>query len=122
VRILIADPQPALRSAVRLLLEEKLALDIVGEAADNQELLVQLARLRPDILLLDWDLPGWSIADLFEAFGGLDWQPKVIVFGVQPESAREALVAGADAFVSKGDPPKRLLTAIRALSPEGQRE
>ena len=122
MRILIADNQSAVRSAVRLLLEKGLELDVVGEAADSDELLAQLESLRPDILLLDWDLPGWPTASLFDAFGELDRQPRVIVLGVKPESRQSALAAGADAFVSKGDPPRRLLTAIQALPVEGQRE
>ena len=122
IRILIADQQPAVRSAVRLLLEKGLELDVVGEAADSKELLAQLKSLRPDVLLLDWDLQGRSTANLFDAFRKLDRQPRVIVLDVQPESMQPALAAGADAFVSKGDPPKRLLTAIQALPVEGQRE
>jgi DNA-binding NarL/FixJ family response regulator len=107
---------------VRLLLEERLELDALGEAADSQELLAQLDSLRPDIILLDRELPGGSTADLFRAFCGLDPHPKVIVLCAQPESAQAALAAGADALVSKCDPPKRLLTAIHALSVEVQRE
>jgi DNA-binding NarL/FixJ family response regulator len=122
IRILIADRQSAVRSAVRLLVEKRLELDVVGEAADSEELLAQLESLRPDIILLDWDLPGRSTASLFDAFGELDRQPMVVVLGVKPESMQSALAVGADAFVSKGDPPKRLLTAIRALPVEGQRE
>jgi DNA-binding NarL/FixJ family response regulator len=122
VRILIADSQSAVRSAVRLLLAERLGLDAVGEAADNRELLAQIEILRPDIILLDWDLPGWSDAGRFDTLRGLDRRPRVIVLGAHPESGQAALAAGADAFVSKGDPPKRLLTAVHALSPERERE
>ena len=45
VQILIADQQSAVRSALRLLLEERLELDVVGEAADNQQLLTKLDRI-----------------------------------------------------------------------------
>ena len=122
LRILIADQQPAVRSALRLLLKERLGLDVVGEVADNQGLSAQLDSLRPDIVLIDWELPDWTAADLFETLRGLDCRPGVVVLGTHPASARAALAAGADAFVNKSDPPKRLLTAIRALSAEGQRE
>jgi DNA-binding NarL/FixJ family response regulator len=122
VRILIADHQSAVRSALRLLLEERLELDVVGEAADNQELRAKLKNLRPDIVLLDWDLLARSTAVPKHAFLGLDHQAKLLVLGAQPESGPAALAAGADAFVSKGDPPKRLLTALRALMVEGNRE
>jgi DNA-binding NarL/FixJ family response regulator len=122
VRILIADREPAVRSALKLLLEEKLELNVVGEAADSLELLAQLEDLQADIVLLDWDLPGWPLPNLLDVISRLEHRPKVIVLGAHSESGQAALAAGADAFVSKGDPPKRLLTAIRALSPEGQRE
>jgi two-component system response regulator AlgR len=122
VRILIADHQSAVRSAVRLLLEERLESDVVGEAANSQELLAQLEHLRPDIILLDWDLPGGSTVDLLGAFRGLDRQPKVIVLGAHPEVGQAAWATSADAFVSKGDPPRRLLAAVRVLAAEDQRE
>ena len=101
-----------------MLLEEKLELDVVGEAADAKELATQTKHLQPDIILLDRELPGWTPTDLSDAFRGLDRRPKVIVLGAHPETLDAARAAGVDAFVSKGDPPKRLLTAIRALSAE----
>jgi DNA-binding NarL/FixJ family response regulator len=105
---------------LRLLLEERLELEVVGEAADNQELLIMLEDLRPDIVLLDWDLPGLSTAAPMDALLGIDHQAKLLVLGAQPESRPAALAAGADGFVSKADPPRRLLAAIRALMVEGE--
>ena len=99
-----------------------MALDAIGEAGDGQELLAKLEQLRPDIILLDRDLPGWPPANLSDAFRGLDRRPKMIVLGAHPETVQTAGAGGADAFVSKGDPPKRLLSAILALSSEGSRE
>jgi two-component system response regulator AlgR len=104
---------------LRLLLEERLESSVVGEAADSQELLDQVEDAHPDIILLDWDLPGASTAELIAVFSRLDGQPKVVVLSTHPELAQSALAVGADAFVAKCDPPKRLLTAIRALSVEG---
>ncbi len=68
MRVLIADHQPAVRSALRLLLDERLDLVVVGEAADNEELLAQIGHLRPDIILLDQNLPGWSTTNLADVF------------------------------------------------------
>jgi DNA-binding NarL/FixJ family response regulator len=99
-------------------LEEKLDLNVVGEAADNQQLLARLEDLRPDILLLDLDLPGLSKTAPIDALQGVDREAKLLVLGARPESLEAALAAGADAFVSKADPPKRLLTAVRALLAE----
>jgi DNA-binding NarL/FixJ family response regulator len=103
---------------VRLLLDERPELSVVGEAADGQELVTQMGRLQPDIILLDQDLPGWSPAILADAFQALDRRPRVIVLGTHAKTLDTVEMAGADAYVSKGDPPKRLLAAIHALSVE----
>jgi DNA-binding NarL/FixJ family response regulator len=107
---------------VRLLLEERLESDVVGEAADSHELLARLASLQPDIIVLDWELPGFSADGPLDALGELECPPKVIVLDAHPETEKAALAAGADAFVSKGEPPRRLLTAVQALSTEAQSE
>jgi DNA-binding NarL/FixJ family response regulator len=58
MRVLLADDQPALRSAVRFLLEQEPDLSIVGEVGDVAGLMERVAALHPDLLLLDWELPG----------------------------------------------------------------
>jgi DNA-binding NarL/FixJ family response regulator len=117
-RILIADRQAALRSAIRLFLEKQPHLHVVGEAADVQELLSQIETTQPDIILLDWGLGDRSRADPIRVLHQLDGRSGVIVLDVQPESAPAALAAGANAFVSKGNPPHDLLAAIHALESE----
>jgi DNA-binding NarL/FixJ family response regulator len=87
----------------------------VGEAADTEELLAQIGHLRPDVILLDQNLSGWSTTNVAAAFCGLDYRPHVILMGTHSETMQTECMEGADAFVSKGEPPKRLLTAIRAL-------
>jgi DNA-binding NarL/FixJ family response regulator len=118
MRVLLADDQVWLRSAVRLLLEDEPEIDIIGEAGEVQSLLATVAALCPDLILLDWELPGLTnrdgaqhlLADLHAGHPELH----VIVLSGRPEAGRAALTAGADAFVSKADPPEHLLTALRA--------
>jgi len=114
-RILIADGRPRVRFALRALLGRQSGLDIVGEASDAEDLLTQIECNCPDVVLLDWRLEGLETADLLAA---LRWRCPglyVIVLSGRPEARRMAIDAGADAFVSKIDPPDRLLAAIRSM-------
>jgi len=114
-RIVIAERRTAVRSALKRFLGHQPGLDVMGEAVEDRDLLAQIEVACPNLVLLDWDLPGRSVADLIPALRRPDCQPAVIVLGVRPELAQAALDAGADAFVYKGESPKRLLTTIRGV-------
>ena len=110
--ILVAERQTATRSALVGFLRGQPGLAVVGETAHSQELLDQVKATCPDLVLLDWDLPGESGSNLLPDLRQTDCNPRVIVLGVRLESAPAALDAGANEFVWKGEQPKRLLTAI----------
>jgi DNA-binding NarL/FixJ family response regulator len=67
-------------------------------------------------VLLDWELPGLQAVDLLPALHVLRRPPKVVVFSERREARREALTAGADAFVSQDDPPEGVLATVRAAN------
>ena len=115
MRILIADRQAATRSALRMLLQEEDGLTVVGEAADSENLLSQMVSAHPDIVLLDWDLPGAPIQTLLSAIRASGNHTYVVVLSGHQEDARNALAAGADAFVSKANPPTQLVAAVNGL-------
>jgi DNA-binding NarL/FixJ family response regulator len=112
MRVLLADDQTKVRSALRLLLEQEPGLSVVGEAVEAEDLLAQVEATQPDLVLLDWELPGLRTDDRLSVLRALCPQLKVIALSGQPEARRAALSAGADAFVSKGEPPERLLAAV----------
>ena len=112
MRVLLADDQSKVRSALRLLLEQEPELSVVGEATDADELLAQAETVCPDIVLLDWELPGLSRNDVLSTLRARWPRLKVIALSGRPEARQAALDAGADAFVSKGDPPEQLLVAV----------
>ena len=112
MRILLADHQSKVRFAMRALLEQRPGLHIVGEATDAENLLAQAEAARPDVVLLDWRLRDLSPVDLLPALRTVCPGATVIVLSGRPEERRAALDAGADAFVSKTDPPKQLLAVI----------
>jgi DNA-binding NarL/FixJ family response regulator len=112
--ILLADDKKV-RLALRVLLEQTAGLTVVGEASDAQGLVAQTSAKRPDLVLLDWTLPGLhhdgTLRTLQQICPGLS----IVVLSGRPEAQQPALAAGANAFVSKVDPPERLLAAIGAL-------
>ena len=122
MRAIIADDQIAIRRALRLLLEEVPAAQIVGEATDLKMLRDLLTGATPDLVLLDWELPPGGAAATVAGLRGQFPQVRLIVLSTSPEAANGALAAGADAFVSKGDAPEGLARLLRDLSsPSGAR-
>ena len=118
MRILLADDQPKIRFALRLLLEREPGLDVVGEAAEAESLLAQLEATQPDVVLLDWELPGLSAIGGLPALRAVCPQLRVIALSGRLEARQAALAAGADAFVSKSKPPSQLIATLRAISQE----
>jgi DNA-binding NarL/FixJ family response regulator len=111
--VLLADDQPKVRSAMRLLLEHQPNINVLGEAVDATGVLDWMKATCPDMLLLDWELPGFGPQVMAE-LRALCPTLTVIALSGQPQAQEAALKAGVDAFVSKGDPPERLLAAIGA--------
>jgi DNA-binding NarL/FixJ family response regulator len=115
MRVLLADDQTNVRFALRTLLERQPGMQVVGEAINAEVLLSQVKARCPDLALLDWSLPGVAVDELLPALRGTCPNLFVIVLSGQPEARRAALAAGANAFVSKADPPEELLAAIRSV-------
>ena len=120
MRVLLADDHPEVRSALRLILEQEPNLTVVAEADAANGLLSQLRSVDPDLVLMDWELPGINPLDLLSALHSLSPDAMVIAISGRPEACCAALAAGANAFVSKGDPPERLLSAVRSLAAQSQ--
>ena len=110
---LIAAKQADLRLAIDLYLAEEPGVTVVGTASEAPSLRALLRTSRPDLVLLDWELPGHPPASLLAEIKRLDCHPQVIVLGKKTALKPAVLAAGADAFVLKGDPPGQLLAAVR---------
>lgn len=120
VSVLLADDDPEVRQALRLLCEQALDLTVAGEAKRVEELLLELPTLQPDIILLDWELPGKPAvsADLLTHIRRLH-PAKIIILGGRPETQQDALAAGAEAFIYKGDSPDKLLSLLPSVRSTG---
>ncbi len=115
IRILLADDDPALRSALALLLETRLHARIVGESYSMDHLLGDIRRHRPDIVILDSDLPGSPLKDriayLHKTYPAL----KVVLIGPQPEPSGISRALQVDAYISKSEPPEQMVEMLQAI-------
>lgn len=114
MRVVIADDQPRVRSAIRLLLEQQLEANVVEEVANAQELLDNVRNCCPNTLFLDWELPDRTPKKLLATLHTLCPNLFTIVLDSKPQTRQVALEAGANDFVSKNDPPERLLVAVKS--------
>ena len=113
MRIFLAIRGTKMRMALRLLLDQQPGLELVGEAADAEELLSQINGNHPDLLLIDWDLSGSATATVPRLL--CKRYPSLQVVALRGPQQRPGPQDGVDAFVNTGDPPDRLLETIRAL-------
>jgi DNA-binding NarL/FixJ family response regulator len=119
LRVLLADDQSWLRSAMRLLLEQDPEIEIIGEAVEVRSLLAKVFTAQPDLVLLDWELPGLTSADVglrvLRTLHKVAPHVRIIALSGLPNAGGNALAAGAEFFVSKADPPEALLAALQAV-------
>ena len=113
---LLADDNPDLRSALRLMLEMRLNAPRVIEANDYARLIEQSLAHNPDCLILDWELPGLDGGSRLTALRDLRPDLRIIVTSARPEAAQAAAAAQADAFICQTDPPSEILNAIHRLN------
>jgi DNA-binding NarL/FixJ family response regulator len=95
-------------------------MEVVAEAVDGIDLLDKAEVTCPDLVLLDWELPGMTQAQILTELRYRCPQSQVVVLSGRPEACSEALAIGADRFVSKAHPPERLLEAIEAMACQEQ--
>ena len=113
LHVLIADDQSPVRSALRLLLIQEPGATTIDEACDLDEICSLGQELQPDLVLLDWELPNRGGCAALAQMRAIWPCATVIALSGLPEARQAALAAGADAFVSKGDPPEQLMKTVR---------
>ena len=117
-QILLADDNQDLRSALRLLLETRMDLNLITEARDMEHVLAQVEDARPDCIVLDWELPGRPAHERIRVLRTLFPAMKIIVTSARPEAREEAMSAGADAFADKSESPLQILEVMRGCCAE----
>ena len=115
VRLVIADEQQIVREALRALVGSARDLDVVGEAQNGDDAVRLAARLLPDVVLIDVEMPGTDGVEATRRIRAAGTATAVVVLAANGDDVRiqDALHAGAIGFLLKDAPKPRLLSAIR---------
>lgn len=117
LRILLADQQNLVRAGVRLLLERLPDIEVVAECGDGQQLLTLVAQHRPDLVMTEIRLSGFSGLDFAEQCRRHYPEVPILILSdqISAQPVRLALKAGVAGFVSKDAEAQELELAIRAV-------
>ena len=118
VRIMIAEDQTMVRQALVALLELEPDIQVVAQAADGDEALAMAGKHRPDVAVLDIEMPGRSGIEVAGQLGRSGFDGKVIIVTTfdRPGYLRAAMTAGASGFLLKDAPAADLAAAIRRVA------
>ena len=117
IRVLTVDDHPLLREGIAALIETEEDMELIGEASNGREALEQFRKLRPDVTLMDLQMPEMSGIDAISAIRGEFPDARIIVLTTHPGDFQvsRALKAGARAYLLKGMLRKELVETIRAV-------
>ncbi|MFE7435276.1 response regulator [Streptomyces tendae] len=118
IRLLLVDDDPLVRAGLSLMLGGAGDVEIVGEAADGDEVGALVDRTRPDVVLMDIRMPVVDGLTATERLRGRADAPQVVVLTTfhADEQVLRALRAGAAGFVLKDTPPAEILDAVRRVA------
>jgi two-component system response regulator DesR len=117
IRLLIADDQALVRGALGALLELEADLTVIGMASDGAEALRLAEELRPDVCLMDVQMPGMDGVEATRRIREASPQTRILVVTTfaRPGYLRSALDAGASGFIVKDTPAEQLAEAVRRV-------
>lgn len=120
IRVLVVDDQPVVRAGFQTILDAQPDIDVVGEAADGLECIDGVARLRPDVVVMDIRMPNLDGIEATRRITAHDGAPttRVLVlttFDVD-EYVYEALRAGASGYLLKDATRDELVKAVRTVA------
>ncbi len=126
IQLIIADDDVKVRSAINLLLDQDRACwQVVSEVRDIDELVSSVEKNKPQLLLLDWELPQiccpaqnknrLNLAAHVKSLKSINPLLYIIGLSSKPQARGEALLSGVDDFVAKTDPPEIFLKALELM-------
>lgn len=120
MKILIVDDHPIVRAGVKRLLASEPDIEL-SDAPTGEKALTVFREIRPDIVILDLNLPGVGGLEVIRRLKAEDAKVRIIVFSMHddPIYAMRALKEGAFGYVSKNAPPTQIVEAIRRVA-DGQ--
>jgi DNA-binding NarL/FixJ family response regulator len=123
-RILIADDHEVVRSGLRLALEAREGWKVVAEASDGKEAIAKAVESRPDVAIIDFSLPAMNGIDTTRQIRARVPTTEVLIFTMHDSDVlkRQALEAGASAYLLKSTPTRHLISAVESLGEHQNRD
>jgi len=118
IRVLIADDHGVVREGLRAVLGSEPDMEVVGEAATGKEVVERAAELRPDVILMDIQMPGMNGIEATRRIIEANQEIGVIILTMyeDDDSVFSAMRAGARGYVLKGAHPSEILKVLRAVA------
>lgn len=118
IRVLLADDHPALRIGLRVLLEQAPDIEVVAETGNGKDALAQLETLRPDVVVLDCELPGMEGTAVAAQVRRRELPTRVLALSAHADEryVRGMIDAGALGYLLKEEAPGTIVSAVRAAA------
>jgi DNA-binding NarL/FixJ family response regulator len=118
ITVLLVDDDPLLRAGLRLMLRAAPDIEVIGEAADGAAAVTQAADLSPDVILMDIRMPGTDGVTATAQIARFPDPPRIIALTTfdADDLVRQAINAGADAYLVKDTPPPDIANAVRSVA------
>jgi len=118
IRVILVDDHTLLRAGIRALLQKQPDFLVVNDVGDAEAAWATVVEERPDLLVLDLNMPGGGALGLIERLQKLEPAPKILILSMHddPSYAKAALAAGATGYVVKTIGEQDLVNAMRIVS------
>src|ERR671915_2450834 len=115
INVLLADDHTMFRQGLKEMLGTGGDIEVVGEASDGEEAVALAEKTRPDVVILDVEMPVMGAAEAMDLLLKISPTPRVIILTMHdnPRLVREFLGRGANGHLSKSATLERLLPAVR---------
>lgn len=118
ITVLLADDQAMVRTGFRLILESEADIKVVGEASDGGHAVELARRLRPDVVLMDIQMPRMDGLEATRLLAHENGASRIVILTTfeQDDYVFQALRAGASGFLLKNAPPEELVHAVQTIA------
>lgn len=113
--IFIADDNSEIREGLKVLIGQQDNMKVIGEASQAHNLLSTILDVHPNVVLLDWELPGLIIPDIIKLINVISPTTKIISMSCRPESAVNSIKTGVFDFINKCNGPCELLRVLNRM-------
>jgi DNA-binding NarL/FixJ family response regulator len=118
IRVVLADDHPVVRNGIRHLLEKVIDIEVLGEASTGGEALSLVQQVKPDILLLDMEMPDLNGREVAAKLQQMGSPVKILALSAydDPVYIRELLESGAVGYLVKEEAPETIVEAVRGVA------